>query len=95
MYLFSPSLYQIKAIESGAIRIVFDRCDATGNAVLVALEIDDSVASLVTSAAAPHRHAPAIVSAAGLGKRFGQFLFWSVGCDLGKRIDGLEALRRA
>src|ERR1043166_1625149 len=45
-----------------AIRIVFDLRDAAGHAVLVALEIDDAIETLVTAAATTHGDAAVVVA---------------------------------
>lgn len=52
---------------SGAVRIVLDRRHLTGNADLVALEVDDAVAALVATPAAAHRDAAAVIAPSLLG----------------------------
>ena len=49
---------------SAAVRIVLDRRDAGGDAVLRALEVDDTVAALVTAALMANRHAALLIASA-------------------------------
>src|SRR6056297_259041 len=57
-----------------AIRIVFDPLDRTADAVLVALEIDDAIALLVTTALMTGGDPAVVVTAAGRALGFGQRL---------------------
>jgi hypothetical protein len=57
-----------------AVRIVLEPLDATLDAVLVALEVDDAVVPLVTAALVPRRDAALIVAAAAFAERLQQRL---------------------
>ena len=56
----------------GAVRIVFDALDARRNAFLVALEVDDAVMLLVTTADVAGGDAAVVVTATGLALRLDQ-----------------------
>jgi hypothetical protein len=43
--------------------IIFDLRNTSGDAGFIALEIDDSIKSLVAAASAPHRNASVIIAA--------------------------------
>jgi hypothetical protein len=47
---------------SGAIRIVFDLSDASGHAVFIALEVDDSIKALMTAATTTHRNTAVVIA---------------------------------
>jgi hypothetical protein len=55
-----------------AVRIVLDRLDDTGNAVLVATEVDDAVLLLRATALVARRDAAGVVARTGLALRNGQ-----------------------
>src|SRR5262245_14370427 len=57
-----------------AVRIVLEALDLAGDAVLVALEVDDAVVPLVTAALVPRRDAALVVAAAALAERLEQRL---------------------
>src|SRR5688572_12195958 len=57
-----------------AVRIVFEPLDLAGDAVLVALEVDDTVVPLVPAALVPGRDATLVVAAAALAERLEQRL---------------------
>src|SRR5262249_36065580 len=60
-----PVSVSYQSDAGGAIRIILDGRDFTGNAELVALEIYDAVVALVSAATMTHGHFAEIVSAAG------------------------------
>jgi hypothetical protein len=64
-----------------AVRIVLDRLHRSGNAVLVALEVDVAVALLVTTADVAHGHLALVVAATALGAASGQGFLRHVGGD--------------
>src|SRR5687768_13074726 len=67
-----------------AVRIVFDVLYDRRHAVLVALEIDDAVLALVSTADAAHRDVTVIVASARLLERLDQRLLRRGPRDLGK-----------
>src|SRR6187549_2651425 len=75
----------------GAVGIVFDLRDASRNANLAPLEIDDAVALLVTTATEARGDAPVVIAAAGAMLALGQLLDRDVGRDLCEITDSVEA----
>src|SRR5581483_8654862 len=63
-----------KRDASRPVRVVLDRSDLRGNAVLGALEVDDAVAALVPTTLVPRRDAPGVVPAALLRQLLGERL---------------------
>src|SRR6187549_2780669 len=74
-----------------AVGIVFDLRDASRDADLGTLEIDDAVALLVTTATEARGDAPVVVAAAGGMLALGQLLQRDIGGDLCEITDGVEA----
>src|SRR6266566_9779226 len=66
----------------GTVRIVFDLAHRRRHPVLVALEVDDAIHALVSTANATHGDVPVIVAAAALGERLHQRLLAEVPRDL-------------
>src|ERR1700722_5324851 len=60
--------------EGGAVRVIFQTLDRRGNIVLAALEVDQTVSLLVSTAAETAGDAAKIVAATGRGLTFGQAL---------------------
>src|SRR4051812_7162821 len=77
-----------------AVRVVLDRGDLRGHAVLLALEVDDAVAPLVATALVPHRQAPVVVAAALLRQLLGERLLGLRLRDVVERRDRHEAAAR-
>src|SRR4051812_25347364 len=75
----------------GAVGIVFDLRDASRDADLGALEIDDAVALLVTTATEARGDAPVVVAATRVVLALGQFLERDIGGDLCEITDSVEA----
>src|SRR5678815_4019387 len=73
------------------VRIVLDRRDRRGHAVLVALEVDDAVLALVTAAASPHGDVAVVVAAARLLDRLEQRLLGLRRRDVGEIRHRAEA----
>src|SRR5690606_31558828 len=67
-----------------AVRIIFDRDDLCRHAIFVALEINNTVATLVTAANPTARYATAVIAATAFAKRRNQALFRLRPSDLGK-----------
>ncbi len=67
------------------VRIVLDRRNASGDAVLVALEVDHAIEALVTAALVADRQATLLIAAALLRQALRQRLFRFVGGDLIER----------
>jgi hypothetical protein len=74
-----------------AVRVVLDRRDHGGHAVLGALEVDDAVPLLVTAAAVAGRLAAEVVPAPGAVLRGEERPLRLVGGELGEVGDRLEA----
>src|SRR5581483_11132716 len=89
------ALLAVRVLDEGdtrrAIRIVLDLAHRGGDAVLVALEVDDPVLLLVPATEATHRDVPVIVAAAGLLERLDQRLLGIIARDLGEIRDRAEA----
>src|ERR1700730_2131560 len=77
-----------------AIRVVLDRCDTSGDAVLVALEVDLSVQRPVATALVTNRDAALVVAAGVVRKRFHKALLGLVGGDLLEPGDRHETASR-
>ena len=75
----------------GAVGVVLDRGDLGRHAVLVALEVDDAVLTLVAAALVAGGHAALVVAAGLLGQGLEQRLLGLVGRDLGEVRDRLPA----
>ena len=73
-----------------AVRVVLDRRDLRGHAVLVATEVDDAVLLLVPAAAVTRGHAAVRVATARARLRLGERLLRLVAGDLREVGDGLE-----
>jgi hypothetical protein len=73
-----------------AIRIVLDVLYRCRHAVLVALEIDDAILTLVSTADAAHRDVTVIVASATLLERLDERLLRSRARDLGEIRDRAE-----
>src|SRR5687768_4081926 len=86
-----PVLVLDQRDSRGAIRIVLDLTHGRRHAELVALEVDDPVHALVTTADATHRDVSMIVASAGLGERLHQRLLAVAARDLGKIRDAARA----
>ena len=67
-----------------AVRIVFDRCDLSRDPILVALEIDDTVVTLVPSALMASGDVSVVVSSALALQRYDQRFLRLIGCDFFK-----------
>ena len=78
-----------------AVRVVLDRRDLRGHAVLVPLEVDEAVALLVTAAAVTRRHAAVRVATTGLRLRLRERLLGLGLRDLGEVGGRLEPAPRA
>src|SRR6478752_2706946 len=78
----------------GAVGIVFDLRDASRDADLATLEIDDAVALLVTTPTEARGDAPVVVAAAGGMLALGQLLQRNIGGDLCEITDSVEAPAR-
>ena len=74
-----------------AVRVVFDRRDLGGHAVLVALEIDDTITTLVAAALMASGNAAVVVASSLLRQRRKKRLLRLVRRDLRKVGDSLEA----
>ena len=74
-----------------AVRVVLDVRDLGRHAVLVALEIDDTIAPLVTAALMPRRDAAVAVAAAVLLERRHQRALGLAARDVLERVDRHEA----
>jgi hypothetical protein len=66
----------------GAVGIVLDGSHAAGNTDFVTLEVDDTVAALVTATTATDGDATAVVAAGLLGTAVKLALFWATACHL-------------
>src|SRR6188768_3688841 len=73
-----------KSEARGAVGIVLDLGNNSGNTDLVALEIDQTVAALVSTPAEARGDAPLVVTTSGFGKAFEQALLWLSGGELSK-----------
>src|SRR5262249_43227193 len=76
--------------SSRAVRVVLDRVDLRGHAVLLALEVDHAVAALVAAAVVARGDPAAVVAAALLAQLRGQRLVRLRLRDLLERRDGHE-----
>ena len=76
-----------------AVGIVLDLADRSGDADLVALEVDDAVLPLVATATTPHRDVTVVVAAAALGERLDERLLGRGPRDLGEVRDTAEPAR--
>ena len=74
-----------------AVRIVFNRCDAGGDAVLHTLEVDDAIEPLMTAAAMTHGQLALLVASTRLRQANGEGLLRLVRCDLIEGRDRHEA----
>jgi hypothetical protein len=75
----------------GAVGIIFDLSHLGRHADLGALEVDDTVGLLVTTATEARRDAPVVVAAAGARLRLQEALLRNVGGDLFEIADRVEA----
>src|SRR3954462_4709606 len=91
------ALLAVRVVQQGdarrAVRVVFDRRDLGRHAVLVALEVDDTVALLVAAAAPPRGELAAVVAPAGLRLALGERLLRSRPGDLVERQVSLKPAR--
>ncbi len=74
-----------------AVRIVFDSLDSSGNAVLVALEIDNTICTLMATASTANTDAPESIPTSLLGKADGQGLLRLAGSQLAEDQSSLLA----
>src|SRR5699024_12600296 len=75
------SIHIVQQCDVGrAVRIVFDRCDLSRDPILVALEIDDTVVTLVPSALMASGDASVVVSSALALQRYDQRFLRLIGC---------------
>ena len=91
------SLLAVLVLQEGdagrAVRVVFDGEDLGENSLLLALEIDKTVLSLMAPAAMPHGKATVVVATAGPLSSRRERLFRPVLGNLGKVGKRLEAAR--
>ena len=73
-----------------SVRVVFDRCDGGRNAILITVEVNNSVPLLMTAALMASRLASVVVTTTGLGLLGQQRPLWFGAGDLGKVGHGLE-----
>src|SRR5258708_5640585 len=78
-------LVQHQGDTRAAVRVVFDRDDATGNADLVALPIDDPIHALVAAATVAGGNAAVVISTSRLLERLGER---TLGFGLGDLFEG-------
>ena len=83
-----------KCDAGGAVWIVFDGLYCTGNTILVALKVDDTVALLVTATNIAHGHLSLIVTSAFAFERSEQRLLRCAGRNIVERADQLKTLAR-
>lgn len=81
--------------DAGAtVGVVLDGSNTSGDVVLVALEIDDTILALVAAALVTRGYTAVVVAARMLGQRTDQRLLWLAGGDLRVIGDRLEATSR-
>src|SRR5690606_22095337 len=90
------ALLAVRVVEQrdvrGPVRIVLDRGNLRGNAVLVqALEVDDAVAALVPTTLMPPGDVAVVVAASRLVQALGELLLGACLGDLGKVRDRHQA----
>ena len=89
------ALLAVDVVQQGdagaAVRVVLDGRDLRGDAVLVALEVDDAVTALVTAALMAGGDAAVVVASCLVGQRRKQRLLRRRRRDLGEVRDRLEA----
>ena len=78
-----------------AVRIVFDRRDGPGHPVLVTLEVDPTVAALVSTPASTRRHVSVMVAAAAPAERLRQRALGPLPRHLFVLEGGAETLSRS